>query len=526
MNFLIKRKYLVLPINNKTVKKRLDFYLDGRLVYDIDTHIDMISPKYYSYINVERFVGKQVDIKIFPEIDFNFTQIENIPNLNLYNEAYRPKVHFTAKYGWINDPNGLVYANGIYHMFFQHNPAGTEWGNMHWGHAISTDLLHWQELDEALYPDELGTMFSGSAIVDIENKADLKENENDVILLFYTAAGNTSKLSNEKPFTQCLAYSSDNGKTFKKYDKNPIIPHIIGGNRDPKVIYSKELEKYILALYADGHTYMLFVSDNLLDWNKLEEIELKEDAECPDFYPLPLNDNPNIIKWVFTGASDTYIIGSMKKGRFVGEQAAKSYQYGNKISYAAQTFSDTDEQKRRIKIAWNRMEIPDSSFNSQMGFPSELFLSKFDDEIYLCGKPIDEIKQLYKKTTEYFNISLIEDKPFKEYLNKKAYDISIDASFKDINDFTIDIFGIKIKCNLQDNSITCIDKTAPLSLRKDKINLRFIVDTAGIELYIDDGLYYVVSNFNCDYNIDYITISTAQNVVIDKISLSELTNIN
>ncbi|MDF2686261.1 MAG: hypothetical protein K0S55_1442 [Clostridia bacterium] len=525
MNLLINKKYMVLPINNSTVKKRLEFYSEGSLILDIDAHIDMVSPKYYSYLNIERFIGKEADIKIDPDINFNFSQVNNIPDINLYNETYRPKMHFTAKCGWLNDPNGLVYANGIYHMFFQHNPAGTEWGNMHWGHAISTDLLHWQELDDALYPDEMGTMFSGSAVVDINNKTGLKEDENDVILLFYTAAGNTSKLSSGKQFTQCLAYSTDNGRTFKKYDKNPVIPHVTAQNRDPKVIYSKELAKYILALYGDGNTYMLFVSENLLEWEKLQEIELPDDAECPDFYPLPVNNDFNNIKWIITGASDTYIVGNLKKGYFTKEQETKYFQYGIKTSYAAQTFSNIENEKHRIKIAWDRMTFPDSVFNCQMGFPSELSLKKFDEDYYLCGSPINEIKQLYLNTNEFFDIALSEDKPFIKYLNNKAYDVLLQAPFKENNDFSIDIFGINIKCNLKENQIICIDKKAPLSLKKDKITLRFIIDTAGIELYINDGLFYVVSNFICDYNLNYITLNSSQNALINKISISELSNI-
>jgi sucrose-6-phosphate hydrolase SacC (GH32 family) len=240
---------------------------------------------------------------------------------------------------------------------------------------------------------------------------------------------------------------------------------------------------------------------------------------------LPVNNDSGSIKWIITGASDTYIVGNLDKGYFTKEQDTKYFQHGNKISYAAQTFSNIEDEKHRVKIAWDRMTFPDSPFNCQMGFPCELSLKKFDEEYYLCGSPVNEIKQLYLNTNEYFDISLSDDKPFKKYLNNKAYDIYLEAPYKENNDFSIDIFGINIKCNFMENQIICIDKKAPLSLRKDKITLRFIIDTAGIELYINDGLFYVVSNFICDYNINYITLSSSQNAVINKLSLSELSDI-
>ena len=219
-----------------------------------------------------------------------------------YQELHRPQYHFTARKNWLNDPNGLVYRDGIWHLFFQHNTEATTWGNMTWGHAESRDLVHWDQVDHALYPDSLGTMFSGSAVVDKYNTAGFGE---DALLAFYTAAGQF--VNPQKPYTQCLAYSLDNGRTWIKYEQNPIINEIAPGNRDPKVIWHEGTERWIMALYLSGDRYCLLSSQDAKSWTHLQDLTLEGDRECPDFFPLksPSGDE----KWVFTGASGNYLIG-------------------------------------------------------------------------------------------------------------------------------------------------------------------------------------------------------------------------
>lgn len=244
------------------------------------------------YLNVERFAGKEIGLVAEPDIALEIKKSDSkYPLEESYIGKYRSGFHFSSQRGWLNDTSGLVYYKGVYHMFYQHNPVGCKWGNMHWGHAVSRDLVHWEEREIALYPDEMGTMFSRSAIVDTKNVTGLKQNENDVILLYYTAAGNTdSELSRSQPFTQCLAYSVDGGNTFEKYYKNPVVPLIEHENRDPKVVYDPVNDIYVMVLYLAENRYMLLSSSNLLEWKQMHEIILQEDAECPDFYPLPVDD--------------------------------------------------------------------------------------------------------------------------------------------------------------------------------------------------------------------------------------------
>ena len=280
----ITAKYLVVPVNNQTRSKSVFFYNgEGKAIFDFAAPIDVLNPEFKMYLDVERFRGMEFTYTVDPEMEVEFEQTEVKPMDGVYDSYLRPQVHFSAAYGWINDPNGMVYHNGTYHLFFQHNPAGTGWGNMHWGHATSPDMIHWTETDIGLFPDDMGTMFSGSGIVDKDNVSGLSEN-GDTMLFYYTAAGGANIMSRGKPHVQCLAYSKDGGKTNVKYDKNPVVPHCKGSNRDPKVIWCEEIGAYVMALYLDWYYYRLFESKNLIDWEFIQDIIIKEEGEteCPD----------------------------------------------------------------------------------------------------------------------------------------------------------------------------------------------------------------------------------------------------
>ena len=204
----------------------------------------------------------------------------------LYSEKFRPQFHFTPAQGWTNDPNGLILYKGEYHLFFQHNPFGTEWGNMTWGHAISRDLVHWKQLPNALEPDPRGTIFSGSGVVDENNTAGLEAGEEKTLIVFYTAAGGTSPESKGQPFTQSMAYSSDRGRHWTKFAGNPVVPHMAGENRDPKVVWHAPSQQWIMVLYLEGATFRFLASPNSKSWTVLHDITVPGCEECPDFFEM------------------------------------------------------------------------------------------------------------------------------------------------------------------------------------------------------------------------------------------------
>ena len=503
--------------------KKLLFYRNDTLVYELDAKLDSHSPEMTQYIDVSRFFGEELSIETEPRIDFSLHFADTDEDPEIYHEKYRPIAHFTAKRGWINDPNGLCLYRGRYHLFFQHNPAGADWGNMHWGHAVSSDLVHWEQKEIALYPDELGTVFSGSAVVDFNNVTGLKKNDHDVILLFYTAAGGTSRLSDKRVFTQCIAYSTDGGETFQKYGSNPVIRTITNENRDPKVVFHPVSGKYYAALFLSDYKYALFTSSNLLDWKWQQDIILPEDSECPDFYPLIL-DGTQEEYWVFSGASDHYLIGTIHQdGCFRPVQTAKRLHYG-KNSYAAQTFSGNTDG-RTIRLAWNSTGIPSSPFNCAMCFPTEMTLKTVEGEKFLCASPIKEIGLLRQDKINEENVTVSAGMDFSVPLSGKAQEILLTAAVSE-SSFTISALGLSMEIAPPENMLRCGDCTMPLFIRDHKIRLRILTDTNAIEIFTDEGEAFCCIGHIADYTLDKFTVTTRENsLVIKKITINALKSI-
>ena len=300
------------------------------------------------------------------------------PDKSYYNELYRPQFHFTPEKNWHNDPNGLVYYDGEYHLFYQYNPNGKEWGYMHWGHAVSEDLIHWEHLPVAIYPDEdskdkeFCTAFSGSAIVDEKNLLAKQKGDNKTLVIFYTS----------KECGQRIAYSTDRGRTWEKFEGNPIIPYDETDDaRDPKVIWFEPSQKYVMVLYRKStgeersKGVSFYTSENLIDWEYKSHVYGY--YECPDLVPLKVTNRPEETKWVLFDGDGTYLVGSFNGEEFTPETAKMKSDFG-KNYYATQTWSNIPaDDGRVIQIAWMRNgEFPGMPFNGQMTFPTELELTR------------------------------------------------------------------------------------------------------------------------------------------------------
>ncbi|NWF85857.1 MAG: glycoside hydrolase family 32 protein, partial [Bryobacteraceae bacterium] len=246
----------------------VEVVLEGRILRQFEIELSD-QPEWWAFLDVKPWRSQTVIVRAegLPAGSRALEMIDQGNAINgaetLYRERLRPQFHFTSRRGWNNDPNGLVYFEGTWHLFYQHNPYGWNWGNMHWGHAVSRDLVHWKETGDVLFPDAMGTMFSGSAVVDWQNTSGFGRRGVPPLVLFYTAAGGTSKLSEGRPFTQCLAYSTDKGRTWIKYAGNPVLPEITPGNRDPKVIWHEPSRRWIMTLYVENnreHTIQFYAS--------------------------------------------------------------------------------------------------------------------------------------------------------------------------------------------------------------------------------------------------------------------------
>ncbi len=413
--------------------------------------------------------------------------MHSAPPKSGYDQALRPQFHFTARTNWINDPNGLFYYRGTYHLFFQHNPEGIEWGNMTWGHAESRDLVHWHQVSNALLPDALGTMFSGSAVVDWHNSAGLQKGSTPTILLFYTAAGGTSPASTGKPFTQCMAYSTDGGATFTKYAGNPLIQELAGGNRDPKVVWDAEDGRWLMALYLDGDRFEILHSSDLLHWQKLQTVVLPGCDECPDLFPM-MTHRGGRQYWVMTAANGHYVVGQMVDGKFQFSGAPLVGDFGPNF-YAVQSWSDISKSDgRRIQIAWMRGgQYPGMPFNGEMSFPCVLKLHHDSAGLWLSRWPVREISRLYADRHQWNNLTLTTDKPITLAPSVGLWDVDLSVRCPAEASFTITVNGHDITYTAATEALTTMNTTAPLAARKGLVQLRILADVTSLEVYGNRG---------------------------------------
>jgi len=502
----IEKPYLHLPVKNGAPPRLMRFVVEGRQVNEFTIELADAKPGFWVFADVSAFRGEvlQIHVDELPEGSQGVASIrqdDGVPGADsLYREKRRPQFHFSSRRGWNNDPNGLVHYEGTYHLFYQHNPYGWNWGNMHWGHAVSTDLVHWTELSEALYPDEMGTMFSGSAVVDWDDTAGFQRGSERPIVLFYTAAGGESPASEGRPFTQAIAYSTDGGQTFSKYAGNPVIPHLEGGNRDPKVIWHEPTGRWVMALYLEerdeAHYHALFASSDLRSWTKLSEIALADGGgECPDLFELPVDGDPANRKWVFSQASGHYLIGSCDGETFTPEVGPLRWQGSESVAYAAQSFSDIPpEDGRRIQIAWLRQELPGMPFNQMMTFPVELTLRTAHDGLRLFVNPVKEIELLHDTRHAWENETLAEGGAnLLAGVSGDLFHLRAELEIGDAQEVGFIVRGVPVLYRAAKQEVTCGKAFGPLRSEKGRICLEVLVDRASIELFGNDGETYLVA---------------------------------
>ena len=408
------------------------------------------------------------------------------PVAAVYHERYRPQFHFTPAKGWMNDPNGLVFFDGEYHLFFQHKPDRTTGGpDMSWGHAVSPDLVHWAELPIALAPDERGYIWSGSAVVDRRNTSGLGSAGAPPLVAMYTAA--------KDPFAQCIASSTDRGRTWAKFASNPVIPHLANENRDPHLVWYEPTRRWVVVLYKDvDDTFCLFDSPDLKRWTELQEFRVRGCGECPDFFPLAVDGDAAKGRWVFTAANGRYLVGTFDGHTFKPEQGVRQVDYGRNY-YAVQTYSDAPDG-RRIQVAWMRGgRYPRMPFNQQMSFPAELTLHGTSDGPRLFRWPVREIEGLHGKEHRWSDVPVSGAMPLTG-VDGELFDVTADIDVGDAAEVGLVVRGEPVTYAVKDQKLTALG-TAPLPIVDGHLSLRLLVDRTSIETFADGGRVSLTSCF-------------------------------
>ena len=408
-------KYMILPVEETTREKQV--LLDKGLATDTWMDVRLAENKVDYNVPFELGNGPKAVVKIVG-LKPGFVALKNIKLSNEWSVAntdyYRPIYHHTPSYGWMNDANGMFYKDGVWNLYYQYNPYGSKWGNMHWGHAVSTDLFHWTEKPAAIARDTMGHIFSGSSVVDVDNTAGYGKG---AIVAFYTSA------SQKNGQIQCMAYSTDNGLTFTKYEDNPVLTPFDGlqNFRDPKVFWYAPKKCWFMIVSADKEM-RFYKSHNLKDWTYISAFGKGYGAqpnqfECPDFFPMTVNGKQ---KWVmivninpgclFGGSATEYFVGDFDGRTFKCDDApdvAKFLDYG-KDHYATVTFYNAPDG-RIVALPWMSNwqyanVTPIKQYRGANALPRELKLFEKDGEYFVAADAVKETNALRKQTKEIGNV--------------------------------------------------------------------------------------------------------------------------
>ena len=423
-----------------------------------------------------------------------------------YSQKHRPQFHFTSRKNWLNDPNGMVYYDGEYHLFFQHNPQGNKWGNMTWGHAVSKDMVRWEQLPHAILPYGSGTIFSGTGAVDHNNTLGKQKGDVKTLIASYT-------FSQKKPFYQALAYSTDKGRTFELVNEGKaVVPNqgIERGERDPKIFWHESTKKWVMILWVKQAVtakdkkrknnkrfknkpigtgkVRFFTSDNLTDWKMASDFDRDWVFECMDFVHLPVDGDPNNKKWLLFDASFDYEMGEFDGTTFSSDKKVGLGDFG-KNYYAAQTFNNSPDG-RTVVIGWmrgsdfNKVGMP---FNEQMSFPTTMELRTTPDGVKLFRWPIKEIESLYTKRHEFSNRPVDELADTLSGVDVDLIDASIEFDPKKTGNVEWNLRGLKVSYDADKQQFIYDGSRLAAPPVNGKVKLRVLVDRGSIELFANDG---------------------------------------
>ena len=525
------KKFLLLPVQENAPEGKVNIIVNNEFQLEQNINVRLAREKvdYYVPLDLSAYQGKTISIDVtgMPSSSLCWKEIKLSDTFYSSNrETYRPVYHHTPMYGWMNDPNGMFYKDGVYHLYFQYNPYGSMWANMTWGHSTSIDLTHWTYEGTAIVPDAWGAIFSGSCVVDKDNTAGFGKG---AVVAFYTSAKSTPWGDVQ---SQSMAYSLDNGKTFIKYEHNPILTSTERDFRDPKVFWYAPGKHWVMML-AVGQEMQIYSSGNLKEWKKESSFGAMQGAhggvwECPDLVEVAVEGSKEK-KWVlicnlnpggpFGGSAAQYFVGSFDGKKFVNESPTQTkWLDWGKDNYATVTWSNAPAG-RCIALGWMSNwqyanNVPTTQYRSANTLARDLTLYRAGGELYLKSKPSPEIK---KARAEEKKISTFEVKGNYEVAslladNKGAYEIEMTIENKGTSkiDFSLmnekgekvamyyDVVRKQFVMDRSASGIVGFSRDFPAVTvapvrNTDQIHLRLFIDRSSVEAFGEDG-EYVMTN--------------------------------
>ncbi len=526
----VAKKFLLLPVQENAPECKIGI-INNNKSEGVLMNVRLAREKvdYYVPYDISAYAGQDISIDIqgMPSSSLCWKEIKLSDTFDSSNrETYRPVYHHTPVYGWMNDPNGMFYKDGVYHLYFQYNPYGSMWGNMTWGHSTSTDLTHWTYEGTAIVPDAWGAIFSGSCVVDKDNTAGFGKG---AVVAFYTSAKSTPWGDIQ---SQSMAYSLDNGKTFIKYEHNPILTSTERDFRDPKVFWYAPGKHWVMML-AVGQEMQIYSSGNLKEWKKESSFGAMQGAhggvwECPDLVEVAVEGSKEK-KWVlicnlnpggpFGGSAAQYFVGSFDGKKFVNESPTQTkWLDWGKDNYATVTWSNAPAG-RCIALGWMSNwqyanNVPTTQYRSANTLARDLTLYRVGGELYLKSKPSPEIK---KARAEEKKIPTFEVKGNYEVAslladNKGAYEIEMTIENKGTSkiDFSLmnekgekvamyyDVVRKQFVMDRSASGIVGFSRDFPAVTvapvrNTDQIHLRLFIDRSSVEAFGEEG-EYVMTN--------------------------------
>lgn len=526
----VTEDYLLLPIQDDAPEGKICIVKDNEQKGTL-MNVRLARERVDSYVPfaLSAYKGQHISIEIqgVPETALCWKELKLSGSFDMANkESFRPVYHHTPAYGWMNDPNGMFYKDGVYHLYFQYNPYGSVWGNMHWGHSTSTDLMHWKFEGCAIVPDAWGAIFSGSCVVDHENTAGFGK---EAVVAFYTSAKSTPWGDIQM---QSMAYSLDNGKTFTKYEGNPILTSSEKDFRDPKVFWYAPGKHWVMIL-AVGQHMEIYSSVNLKEWKKESEFGAMQGAhggvwECPDLVEIPV-EGTREKKWVlicnlnpggpFGGSAAQYFVGSFDGKKFVNESPTQTkWMDWGKDNYATVTWNNAPDG-RCIALGWMSNwqyanNVPTRQYRSANTLARDLTLYREGQELYLKSTPSVEVKKARGKKVSIPSFKVSEKHEIVNLFEEKqgAYEVEIviqnagasKIAFSLLNDKGEKVsmyYDLNRKQFVMDRSESgTVDfskdfpavTVAPVNVDKE-LTLRLFVDRSSIEAFGEDGKFVMTN---------------------------------